>query len=107
MPKQQDPCAALPVSTSDQIIPPALLRTPLDREAEALQSLHQPVLDRVDPCLVVAAGVNAGKVTQVGHVLIEVLLEIGDDRVAHGTSVRDVFTQHPSRNCCPAVFPCA
>ena len=56
---------------------------PLDRVAEALQSLPQPVLDRVDPCLVVAAGVNARKVAQVGHVLIEVLLEVGDNGVAH------------------------
>src|SRR5687768_7197979 len=87
MPKQQDPRAALSVSTSDQIIPPAFLRTPLDREAEPLQSLHQPVLDRVDSCLVVAAGVNAGKVAQVGHELIEVLLEIGDDGVGHWPSL--------------------
>src|SRR5215213_5928991 len=44
VPKQQDPCATLPLYTSDQIIAPALLWTPLDREAEPLRSLHQPVL---------------------------------------------------------------
>ena len=59
MPEQQDPRAALPLATSDQIVAPALLRTPLDREAEPLQSLRQPVLDRVDPRLVVGAGVDA------------------------------------------------
>ena len=61
MPKQQDPGAALPLSASDQIITPTSLRSPLDPEAEPLQSLRQPVLDRVDPCLVVGAGIDARK----------------------------------------------
>src|SRR5215217_2161432 len=87
MSKQQNACAALPLATSNQIITPALLGTPLDREAEPLQSLHQPVLDRIDPCLVVGAGVDGRKVAQVGHVFIEMLLEVGDDAVGHCSSV--------------------
>src|SRR5215212_11388247 len=37
MAKQQNPRAALPLSTSDQIVTPAGLRPPLDREAELPQ----------------------------------------------------------------------
>ena len=71
MAKQQDPCAAVPLSASDQIVTPAGLGTPLDREAEPLQSLRQPVLDRVDPRLVVGAGIDARKAAQIGDVFIE------------------------------------
>ena len=83
MTEEQNPGAALPCSPGDQIIAPALLRSPLDREAESLQSLRQPVLDRVDPWLVVGAGVDARQVAQIGHVLIEVVLEVSDDGIAH------------------------
>src|SRR5215207_6320803 len=89
MAKQQDPSASLPLATSDQIIPPALLGTPLDREAEPPHTLRQPVLDGVDPSLVVGAGVDRRKEAQVGYVLVEVLLEVGDDGVAHRSSFMD------------------
>src|SRR5215213_6729175 len=58
MPKEQNPCATVSLPTSDQIITPAFLGTPLDCEAESVQSLHEPVLDSIDPRLVVGAGVD-------------------------------------------------
>src|SRR5690349_22265609 len=66
MAEEQHAPHALSLAAAYQIIAPSLLPPPLDGEAKSPQLSLQPVLNRVNPFLVVTAGVDRRQMLQIG-----------------------------------------